>query len=379
VADTLRIGFVGFGFIGKVHAFGYRTLPFSYPSLPGARFVAVCTSNAKSAEAARVSFGFERSALDFREITEADDIDIIHIATPNRLHKDALLSAIGAGKHIYCEKPLVASLEEAREVAEALREYRGTAQMVFQNRFSPATMRARRLVDEGFLGQLLSFRAAYMHSGSADPDVPLKWKLSADEAGGGVLFDLGSHIIDLVRHLVGEFAEVDCRTAIAFEQRPSPDGKGKAPVDAEDLALLTVRTAAGVLGTIEATKIATGTLDELRFELHGTRGAMRFNSMNPNCLEVYAVASPKADECGWQALDTAASYPPPAVTFPPPKFPMGWTRTHVACLANFIQAVVEGRPAEPSMSVGVRIHEIMDGCYRSADKGGPVNIRQTDC
>ncbi|NIA20562.1 MAG: Gfo/Idh/MocA family oxidoreductase [Anaerolineaceae bacterium] len=374
MADNLRVGFLGFGFIGKVHAFGYRTLPFSYPSLPGAKFVAVCTSNPKTAEAARESFGFERSTLGFREVTEADDIQVVHIATPNRLHREALLSAIAAGKHIYCEKPLVASIEEAREVAEALGKYHGTAQMVFQNRFFPATMRARKLIGEGFLGQLLSFRAAYLHSGSANPDVPLKWKLSAAEAGGGVLFDLGSHVIDLVRHLVGEFAEVDCRTKIAFKERPSLGGKGRRPVEAEDLALLTVRTVGGVLGTIEATKIATGTLDELRFELHGTSGAIRFNSMNANCLEIYAAGGPNADECGWQALDTAANYPPPAVKFPPPKFPMGWIRTHVACLANFVQAVAEGRPAEPSLSVGVRIHEIMDACYRSAERSGPVEV-----
>ena len=366
----LRVGFVGFGFIGKVHAFGYRTFPFYYPDLPAARFVAVCTSRSETAKAAQAAFGFDRVTTDFREVTEADDVDVVHIATPNVLHKDALLSAMAAGKHIYCEKPLVASLAEAREIEVALAGYSGTAQMVLQNRFSPATMRAKELVDEGFLGEVLSFRAAYLHSGSADPDAPLKWKLDRSLAGGGVLFDLGSHIIDVVSHLAGDFAEVDCRTKIAFSERPGLDGAARVPVEAEDLALITAVTEGGAVGTVEASKIATGTLDELRYEIHGTVGAFRFNSMRPSWLEAYSTA----DGRGWQALDTATDYPPPAAKFPGPKFALGWIRTHAACLANFVHAVAEGRPADPSLAVGIRLQKVMDACYRSTRARQPVWI-----
>ena len=368
--SDLRVGFLGFGFIGKVHGFAYRSLPFYYPDLPGARFVAVCTSKEESAGAAKRSFGFERATTDFREVTEAEDVDVVHIATPNRYHKEALISAIAAGKHIYCEKPLVTSLDEAREVEAALSTYRGTAQMVLQNRFFPATIRAKDLARAGFLGEVLSFRAAYLHAGSADPEAPLKWKLSRTEAGGGVILDLGSHLIDLVQHLAGDLVEVDCRTRIAFRDRPAVDGSRRVPVEAEDLAIIIARTADGALGTLEATKIATGTLDELRFELHGRRGAMRFNSMRPNALEVYSVEDP----AGWRALDTASDYPPPAAKFPGPKFSLGWIRTHCACLANFVQALAEGRPAEPSLAVGIRLQEVMDACYRSAESSSPLRL-----
>lgn len=373
MAGELRVGFLGFGFIGKVHAFGYRTMPFYYPGLPPAKLVAAMTSSPETGEKARADFGFERITSDFKEITEAPDIDIVHIATPNVLHRDALLSAIAADKHIYCEKPLVASLDEAREVEEALEWYKGTGQMVLQNRFFPATIRAKQLVDEGFLGRALSFRAAYLHSGSADPSAPLKWKLSKSAAGGGVLFDLGSHILDLVKHLVGDFAEVTCNTSIAFAERPSIDGKGKLPVEAEDHVIVNVRTPEGGLGSVEATKIATGALDELRFEIHGVKGAMRFNSMRPNWLEIYRPQSEQPSS-GWQALDTANVFPPPATGFPGPKFSVGWIRSHVACLANFIEAINERKTAEPSLNDGVRLHEIMDSCYRSAETGQTVKL-----
>ena len=376
MSGELRAGFLGFGFIGKVHAYGYRTMPFMCPSLPAVKLAAVCTSRGESAKAAKDAFGFERCTTDMREITEADDIDIVHIATPNRLHKDALLSAMKAAKHIYCEKPLVASAAEADEIAAALPGYTGTAQMVLQNRFFPASMRARELVEDGFIGEVLSFRACYLHSGSADPSAPLKWKLSKEEAGGGVLFDLGSHVIDLVQTLVGEFTEVDCRTKIAFAERATLDGD-RATVDAEDLAIVTARTGSGALGTVEATKIATGALDELRFEVHGTRGALRFNSIRPGVLEIYDAGDepgPTGGERGWKSIDTASHYPPPAAGFPPEKFSIGWIRTHCACLANLVAAIDEGRPAEPGLDTGIRLQKTMDACYRSAETGRSVEV-----
>lgn len=369
--NTLRVGFLGFGFIGKVHAYGYRTLPFYYPGLPVGSLVAVCTGRPESAAAARDGFGFARIEADAMALCTAPDIDAIHIATPNALHLPALRAAMAAGKHIYCEKPMVSSLAEAHAVADLLPGYRGTAQMVLQNRFAPATLKAKSLIDAGFLGKRLSFRAAYLHSGSVDPSVPLKWKLNKETAGGGVLFDLGSHIIDLIRHLLGEITEVDCRTSVAYPQRRTLDGSGTAPVTAEDLALITARLADGCLGTIEASKIASGALDELRFEIHGSDGALRFNLMQPNHLEVFECSGAKHGK-GWQKLDTTGVYPTPAAVFPSPAMSMGWIRLHVACLASFVQAVSEGRSADPSLATGVRLHEIMDACYRSASDRLPV-------
>ena len=366
----LRVGFVGFGFIGKVHAYCHINMPLFYDPPPmRTALTAVCTSRPETAERAKERFGFNVATDDYRAITEGPDIDIVHIASPNVFHRDHLLSAMAAGKHIYCEKPLVASLNEAREVEAALASYRGTHQMCLQNRFFPATMRAKQLVDEGFLGQLLSFRASYLHSGSADPNAPLKWKL--DRAmGGGVLLDLGSHVIDLVRHLCGEFQEVLMDSAIAYPERPSTsDPNRKVAVEAEDLAVLLVRTASGALGTIEASKIATGTEDELRIEIHGSDGALRFNSMQPNYLEVYERTRPEepiGGSRGWTAVATVQRYPEPAA-FPGPKFSIGWIRSHLACLHNFLSALASGTKAEPGLEVGVRLQEIMAATQRSRE------------
>ena len=148
-------------------------------------------------------------------------------------------------------------------------------------------MRAKQLIDEGRLGRVLQFRAAYLHAGSADPAAPLRWKLTA-AAGGGVIADLASHVLDLVEHLAGPIDAVLAETHAAYAQRPSAeDPTRNVPIDAEDCVLILARLQSGAPGTIEATKIASGAEDELRLEIHGSQGALRLNLMDPHHLEFY--------------------------------------------------------------------------------------------
>jgi len=375
---TYRVGFLGFGFIGKVHAHGYLDLPLFYDPMPlKARMTHVVTGHSESAERGRQAIGADVATTDYREVTENPDIDIVHICTPNHLHKDALLSAMRHGKHIYCDKPLTATLDEAREIEAALDDYHGTAQMTFQYRFYPATLRAKQLIDEGAIGQVLSFRGCFLHGGSADPKAPLKWKLSA-AAGGGVIGDLASHVLDLTDHMIGPFASLTAATKIAFPERPSVyDPTRMMKVDAEDTVTIMARTASGALGTIEATKLATGSEDELRLEIHGTHGALRFNGMDPHHLKFHdatVAEKPCGGLRGWNRIATGQRYEPPANGFPSAKAAMGWTRTHTACLANFLQAIAKGRPAEPGLRQGIRVQHLIECTHRSAEEGSWVEV-----
>ncbi len=373
-----RVGILGFGFIGKVHAYAYASLPFYYDPPPvEARVTHVVTARRETAEKARRVLGAEVASTDFRVVTESPEVDIVHICTPNNLHRDALLSALAHGKHIYCDKPLVATVDEAEQVRAAMKGYTGVAQMTFHNRFFPATLRAKQLVDEGRLGDVLQFRAAYLHAGSADPKAPLKWKLTA-AAGGGVIADLASHVLDLVDYLIGPFDSFTALTHRPYAERPLPDDPARmAPTDAEDCVVALARLVGGAVGTVEATKLATGTEDELRLEIHGNRGAVRFNLMDPHHLDFYDSTlsdQPLGGERGWRRIDTGQRYPKPAASFPSPKAAIGWLRAHVACLANFLQAVAEGRPAEPGLEQGIRVQYLMDCLKRSAATGSCVAV-----
>ena len=375
---TYRVGILGFGMIGKVHAYGHLNMPLFYDPLPlKTKITHVVTGRHETAEKAKQTLGADVATTDYRQVTENPEIDIVHICTPNHLHKEALLSAMQHGKHIYCDKPLVATLAEAEEILVALASYRGTAQMTFQNRFYPATIRAKQLIEAGALGDVLEFRAAYLHAGSVDPGAPLKWKLTA-AGGGGVIADLATHVLDLLDHFIGPFASLVAETHIAYPERPSVDNPAqRVTVDAEDSVLMLARMRSGARGTIEATKIATGTEDELRLEIHGSRGAIRFIGMDPHHLEFFdatAVDRPQGGVRGWTRIDAGQRYPAPASSFPTPKAPIGWLRSHAACLANFLQAVADGRPAEPGLEQGIRIQHLMETIRRSAASGTWVDV-----
>lgn len=370
---TWRVGFVGFGLIGRVHACGYANLPYYYGARWRGRFriTHICTSRRESAEEGCTLTGAEYAVTDFRWVTENPDVDIVHICSPNHHHVEALLSAMAHQKHIYCEKPLTATLAEADQVSQALRSYRGTAQMTLQNRFFPATLRARQLVESGFLGRVLEFRASYLHASNVDPNTPLRWKLSG-EAGGGVIADLGPHILDLVHFLLGDYLELNALTQVAYADRPSPnDPMVRMPVDAEDSAQLLVRLTGGATGVVEASKLATGTEDEVRVEIHGSRGALRFNGMNPHFLEIFDASAPDqpaGGTRGWTQVTAGQRYPPPATGFPTPKAAIGWIRAHLACLANFLHTVEAGHPGNPGLDQGIYLQHLIECARRSAQE-----------
>jgi predicted dehydrogenase len=365
---TYTAGILGFGFIGKVHAYAHLTIPLYYPQAGfRTRITHVGTSRMATAEKGCAQIQADAAVSDYREITENPNIDIVHICTPNHLHKDMLLSAIENNKHIYCDKPLVATAAEAAEIKEAMADYTGTAQMTFQCRFFPATLRAVQLVREGFLGNVHEFRASYLHSGSATPEAPLKWKLSA-QYGGGVIADLGAHVFDLIQALLGDYDRLIAVSRIAYSKRPSAsDPDHLENVEAEDSVNIIAHMKNSAVGAIEASKTATGTEDELRFELHGSRGAVRFNSMQPHHLQVYhseITDKPFGGMKGWTVVDCGQRYL--ESNFPGPKFSIGWMRAHVASLFSFLDNVSKGSAGEPGFDQGIYVQHVIEQVRESA-------------
>ncbi len=368
---TYRVGLIGFGFIGKVHAYGYANLPLYYsPCDFRAEITHVCTSRPETAAKAKEILGERVTGVcDFRQITENPEVDVVDICTPNHLHCEELLSAIAHNKNIYCDKPLTATLAQARQVQQALKSYKAFGQMTFQNRFFPAALRAKQLMEAGAIGEVLEFSAFHMHSGSVDPNTPLKWKLSG-EAGGGVVADLGSHILDLMEHLMGPFCELSAATRILYPQRPDPKEPGRMrKVEAEDNMFVTARLANGALGTITASKIATGAEDELSFTIHGSKGALRLNGGDWFHLYYYdgnAAGAPIGGLRGWTAIDCGQRYEAPGGGFPSAKSSIGWMRSHVHCIYTFLNSIYLGKQLGPSLEHGVHIQYLLDKIRQSA-------------
>jgi len=371
------VGIIGFGFMGKVHTYGYRVMPFFKEEMPlNPEIKAVCTAPDKTAEDARRLLPEADIYSDYQKIIERDDISIVHISTPNIYHKDALLKAMDAGKDIYCDKPITAHPDEAREVEKKLDSYNGIHRMVFNYRYFPAVMRARQLIEEGFLGELINFRGAYFHAGSVDPKRPLGWK-ERPETGGGIIRDMAPHILDMMRYLLGEYKAVLAETQILYPERPMKHNPEKTEkVEVEDHVFVLVRMISGGKGVMEASKIATGTTDELRFEIHGTKGALRFNCLQPNHLEAYNAQEsekPIGGIRGFKRIDTIHRFPD-TNQFPGPKFSVGWIDSHMACLRSFFSCVAERRNESPGLEDGIRIQEILNACERSAKSGEWIDV-----
>ncbi len=370
-APEVGVGIVGFGFIGKIHAYGFRNVPLFYdppPAIP--RMVGVCTSRSETAERAKTIGGFEFGTTRYDDLLERDDIDVIVIATPNDLHRDQVIAALEAGKHVYCDKPLTVSLDDARAMIEAARARPHLVHgMPFQCRFAPATMRARQLIAEGFLGQVYHFRAAYLHAGYADPRRPMSWRLGPS---GGCLADLGSHIIDLMRYLLGDYDRVRATLERWIHERPlADDPSTMAPVTVDDYACLQARMKSGALGFIESSRFATGTQDGVSFEIYGEKGALRWSMMDPNYLDAYDARAPGGEFGGMQGftrIATVQRYPQPSA-LPSPKLPVGWTRFHMHSVYDFLCGVGDGAPRTATLEDGA-IAQAVDAAARRSDETG---------
>ena len=363
-----RVGILGFGMIGKVHAYGYAAMPY-YSELMNTTFqiTHVATAKRETAEKAKIMCGAEVATTNYRQITENPDIDIVHICTPNDLHAEALLSAIAHRKKIYCDKPLTTSLDEAMRILKTLDEtvYTETNQMTFHLRFFSALIRAKQLLDANALGRILQFRIGFFHSSNASAALPFKWKHSKT---GGAVRDIGSHLLDLTLHLLGPFESLLAETTLAFSQRTDSAGRLRN-VESEDAVSMLVRLQSGARGVIEATKLATGNEDEMVLEIHGDRGAIRFRLMQPHYLEFFdasATDHPLGGDAGWKRIPCGGRYESPDNDFPSPKSSIGWQRAHVACLSNFLHAVVENRPAMPDLRQGIVVDRLIDAVLRSA-------------
>ncbi len=364
--QSVNIGLIGFGVMGRTHAYSVANLPYFYGALPfSARVLGVCTRDPAHAEEAVSLYGFRRVFTSEDELIACPDVDVVDICTPNVLHYATILKALRAGKHVLCEKPLCVTEQQAEEAAALAASLPLTSGIVFNNRFLLPVMRAKELIDAGRIGRILSFRGAYYHSSATDVNKKAGWKQDRMVCGGGVLFDLGSHILDLIYYLCGPYAEVSGMSQIAFPERTGPDGTPWR-TNADEAFYISARLANGAMGTIETGKIFVGTNDDLTFEIWGTDGALRFDLMNPNWLYFYERG---ASETGFKQIECVGRYPAPGGNFPGAKAPVGWLRGHIGSMYSFLNAVNERRPACPSFEDALHIQSVMEAAYRSVETG----------
>ncbi|MBK9710707.1 MAG: Gfo/Idh/MocA family oxidoreductase [Kouleothrix sp.] len=367
MTHEIGIGLIGYGGIGRLHALCYRMLPLVYPDLPArARLVAVATAGAASAERARRELGDVEVTTDAAELIGHPAVGLVDCCAPTGEHARLAGAALAAGKALLCEKPLTAGPGESARIVALARERGLPGAVNFHFRWAPAVQEARRLIEAGLLGEVLSFHLRYYRASNLRRDRVADWRFTGQ--GSGVLVDLGAHLIDLTLHLLGPIAAVAARTRTLVAERPGAGGQPVA-IASDDVAWLQVELAGGGRGTIEASKLVPGAGDDLRIEAYGTGGALCFDTRDPNSL---LVAEGPAAPLGGRRIVTASRTTPPAA-LPGAEMPTSTIQWHLASIAAFLQALGGGAATYASLDDGMRVDQVIGAALESSARGS-VNV-----
>jgi predicted dehydrogenase len=363
---------VGYKFMGRAHSHAYRDLSFFFHLGVEPVLQAISGRDEAGVRAAAEQLGWASYETDWRRLIERDDIDVIDIGTPNHTHAEIAIAAAQAGKHVICEKPLALNLADARRMLEAV-EAAGVVHMVCHNyRFAPAVQWAKRLIESGRLGRIHHVRAAYLQDWLLDPEHPMDWHLTKETAGSGALGDIGSHIIDLARFLVGEIAEVVGVQSTFVQRRPYPKSQPGQPAEGEvtvdDATAFLARFNDGALGVFEATRFAGGNRNKNRFEINGEKGSIRWDLERMNELEVYFTDDEEGLQ-GFRTINCTEPAHPYAGAYWPPGHIIGYEHTFLNLLSEFFQGVRDGRAVRPNFVDGVRNQAVMEAVEKSVASG----------
>jgi len=378
-APEIGIGLLGYAFMGKAHSNAYKTLPYMiYPPVAIPRLVAICGRNEEAAAEAARRYGYETYYTDWRKMLENPRIQLFDNGGPNDMHAEPCIAAAQAGKHIICEKPLARTAEEARAMADAVKKAGVKAMGTFNYRFVPANRQAYNLIKSGALGRIYHFRAIYPQEWIMPHyNQGMIWRLSKKHAGSGALGDLGAHIIDLARFLVGEITSVSAMTRTFISERPLPDGKGMGKVDVDDAFCAAVAFENGAIGTLETTRFAAGSKNDLRYEVNGEKGSIRFSLERMNELEVFWVGEQPRETQGFHNTSITEGYHPWIEHWWPHGHIIGWEHTFIHAFAHLLDCIVNNRDVAPygaTFEDGYRCAAVCDAILESAQTKRQVDI-----
>ncbi|MEU4644095.1 Gfo/Idh/MocA family oxidoreductase [Micromonospora sp. NPDC023814] len=390
----LRVGMVGYAFMGAAHSQAWRTVNRVYDLPTRARMALICGRDAGKVADAADRLGWEAYTTDWRDLVARDDIDVVDVCTPGDSHAEIALAALAAGKHVLCEKPLANTVAEARAMAAAAATARasGVRSMCgFNYRRVPAVTMMRQLVADGRLGVIRHVRATYLQDWIVDPQFPLVWRLQRDRAGSGALGDIGAHIIDLTQYVTGQrISGVSAVTETFVKERPLPGGSsglaatvdggavdgnaadGHRPatgtVTVDDAAVFVARLDGGALATYEASRFATGRKNALRVEINGSLGTVAFDLERLNELEFFDATRPAAEQGFSRILVTEGEHPYMSAWWPPGHL-IGYEHSFTHQMRDFVEAVATGTDPAPSFADGLQVQLVLDAVARSAELG----------
>ena len=359
----LNVAMIGYQFMGRAHSNAWRQVGrfFDTPFEPVLKVV--CGRNEAEVKKAADKLGWEEAATRWEDVIARKDIDVIDICTPGDSHLPIAIAAAEAKKVVFCEKPLANTLGEAEQMLAAVKR-NGVLHMLCHNyRRVPAVTLAKELIAEGKLGTIHHFRGSYLQDWIVDPQFPRVWRLEKARAGSGALGDIGSHSLDLGRYLVGEISEVSGFMKTFVNERPLPGGGGTGKVDVDDAAYAHLRFKSGALGSVEASRFATGRKNFNTFEINGSKGSVCFNLERMNELELYIE---EGKNSGFRTILATDGDHPYFKAWWPAGHIIGYEHSFTHTVADLLTAIKTQQLPAPNFEDGVANQRVLDAIERSS-------------
>jgi predicted dehydrogenase len=378
-APVIGVGMLGYAFMGKAHSHAFKVLPhmiYPPPAIP--KLIKIAGRNEAAVKEAAARYGYEGYTTDWRDLLRDDRIQLFDNGAPNDAHAEPCIAAAQAGKHILCEKPLARNAKEAAAMLEAVTQAGVKHMAAFNYRFVPAIRLARHLIESGQLGEIFHFRAVYLQEWIVDPGFGMVWRFDRATAGSGALGDLGSHIIDLARFLVGEPRHVSALAKTFITERPLRDAEGTGQVTVDDAFVAVTEFESGALGTFEATRFAPGRKNGQVFEINGSKGSLRYSLEQFNELEVFWKDEAPRDTQGFHKVLVSEAYHPFWKYWWPQGHMIGWEHTFTHEIAHLLDCIVTGGDVAPygaTFEDGYKNAVICDAILQSAKSGQRVEIK----
>ncbi len=361
----IGIGLVGGGYMGKAHAVAFSAVGAVFNTALRPRLEMIAATSPASAERYRAAYGFARAARNWQDLVADPKVEAVIIASPQSTHREIAEAALALGKPLFCEKPLGASLAEAEAMVTAAASA-GVANMVgFNYVRTPATQFARRLIAEGAIGEVTWFRGEHTEDFLADPALPSTWRTKG--AGNGTLGDLAPHMVNCALALVGPITELSAMVETVHATRPGPHGP--EAVTNDDHAQIMCRFAAGPMGHLYFSRIATGRKMGYAYEVHGSKGAIRFDGEDQNAIWLYKMDGPEAER-GFRKILTGPSHPDYLPFCQGPGHGTGYQDQIIIEARDFLAAIHTGQPVWPTFSDGLAVWQVIDAAARSGAKNG---------
>lgn len=387
---TLNIAIIGMGFMGRAHSNAWSQLNKFFDTEYEICLKAVAGKNEERTRQFAKRWGYESYTTDWHTLLDREDIDVIDILTPTYLHKEMAVAAMKAGKHVICEKPCSLTWEECHEMAETAAKAGVVSYLNHNYRRVPAVALAKQMIEEGKLGTIYHYRGSYLQEWIMDENFPVTWQLKKETAGGGALYDLASHNVDLARYLVGEPVAVTAMLKTFVKERPEPgeysavfsagDTSGsqkKLPVTVDDAASLVLEFENGAMGSLEASRFATGRKNYNCFEIYGSKGALCFDLERMNELQYYDNTEPNAQRGYRTILVTEGEHPYVGAWWPQGHI-IGYEHTFVHAFKEFVHAIAEGGSMTPDFNDGEQIIRTLQAAQISSREGRKVMLSELE-